>query len=93
MRRIWFCMGLLAWATSVAVPVMADDWADEADLKFRLGAEAYQRGDFRGRSGARRLQSCRDQLPTFALHQAIQRAANSARHIQGHWGLGQCALP
>lgn len=30
-----------------ARPALADDTADEADLKFRLGAEAYQRGDFK----------------------------------------------
>jgi outer membrane receptor protein involved in Fe transport len=47
MRRICLCLALLGWATSLAAPAFADDWADEADLKFRLGAEAYQRGDFR----------------------------------------------
>jgi outer membrane receptor protein involved in Fe transport len=28
-------------------PAFADDLADEADLRFQLGADAYQRGDFR----------------------------------------------
>ncbi|MGD0527278.1 MAG: TonB-dependent receptor [Polyangiaceae bacterium] len=35
----------LACATGVA---RADDVADEADLQFNLGAEAYQKGDFKG---------------------------------------------
>ena len=30
-----------------AEPALADDLADEADLRFRMGAEAYQRGDFK----------------------------------------------
>jgi outer membrane receptor protein involved in Fe transport len=33
-----------AWTTRAS----ADDTADEADLQFRLGAERYQAGDFRG---------------------------------------------
>src|SRR5688572_9757320 len=32
----------------VAAPARADDLADEADLQFTLGAEAYQKGEFRG---------------------------------------------
>src|SRR5688572_33006221 len=32
----------------VAAPARADDLADEADLQFTLGAEAYQRGEYRG---------------------------------------------
>lgn len=31
----------------VSLAAQADDLADEADLQFQLGAEAYQRGDFR----------------------------------------------
>src|SRR5688572_10455475 len=31
----------------LASPGYADDTADEADLKFNLGAEAYQRGEYR----------------------------------------------
>jgi outer membrane receptor for ferrienterochelin and colicin len=47
---------LARWAMAAAValtmcvsalPAGADDVADEADLKFSLGAEAYQRGDYR----------------------------------------------
>src|SRR3954466_5678083 len=37
----------LSCALGFAVPARADDLADEADLKFRLGADAYQRGDYR----------------------------------------------
>jgi len=37
----------LSFALGLAVPAHADDLADEADLKFRLGAEAYQRGDYK----------------------------------------------
>lgn len=39
------CFALLA--LSAAVPARADDSADEAELAFTLGAEAYQRGDYR----------------------------------------------
>jgi outer membrane receptor protein involved in Fe transport len=48
MRR--FVSGFLAlgFALGIAAPAHADDLADEADLKFRLGAEAYQRGDYKG---------------------------------------------
>ncbi len=35
-----------AWGSFSPAPLTADDLADEADLKFRLGAEAYQRGDY-----------------------------------------------
>jgi outer membrane receptor protein involved in Fe transport len=43
---------LMAWAMALTVcvfadPGFADDVADEADLRFTLGAEAYQRGDYR----------------------------------------------
>jgi outer membrane receptor protein involved in Fe transport len=38
---------LLGFLLGVARPALADDLADEADLKFRLGAEAYQRGDYK----------------------------------------------
>jgi outer membrane receptor for ferrienterochelin and colicin len=48
MRRLLASWLLLGVAWSVAVPARADDLADEADLRFRLGAEAYQRGDYRG---------------------------------------------
>ena len=33
-------------AAAVAAPVRASDLADEADLRFQLGADAYQRGDY-----------------------------------------------
>src|SRR6478735_9821886 len=46
MRRITSFL-LLSLALSVSGRALADDVADEADLKFRIGAEAYQRGDFR----------------------------------------------
>lgn len=45
MRRwLWFALpcALAAWAR----PALADNLADEADLLFRHGAEAYQRGDY-----------------------------------------------
>ena len=41
----WWCV-LCAWL--IAVPALADDVADEADLHFRLGAEAYTAGNHRG---------------------------------------------
>ncbi len=37
----------LSCVLGFAAPAHADDLADEADLKFRLGAEAYQRGDYK----------------------------------------------
>lgn len=39
---------LLACSLTFAPAARGDDLADEADLKFRLGAEAYQRGEYRG---------------------------------------------
>jgi hypothetical protein len=39
---------VLGFVLGLAAPASADDQADEADLKFRLGAEAYQRGDYKG---------------------------------------------
>ena len=36
----------IALLVSVSVPSRADDLADEADLHFRLGAEAYQKADY-----------------------------------------------
>ncbi len=48
MRRSSLAWLLFGCALALARPAAADDTADEADLKFRLGAEAYQRGDFRG---------------------------------------------
>lgn len=41
---------LLAFSCALALTASAhaDDLADEADLKFRLGAEAYQRADYKG---------------------------------------------
>ncbi len=47
MRSRLLCLALLALGLGFAPPAAADDLADEADLKFRLGAEAYQRGDYR----------------------------------------------
>lgn len=46
MRRLFRSLLVLA-AVSIAGAVRADDLADEADLRFRLGAEAYQRGDYK----------------------------------------------
>ncbi len=40
-------MALGCLLLSIGRPALADDTADEADLKFRLGAEAYQRGDYK----------------------------------------------
>jgi tetratricopeptide (TPR) repeat protein len=48
MRLSLVSLVLLGWTLGVASPAHADDLADEADLKFRLGAEAYQRTDYRG---------------------------------------------
>jgi outer membrane receptor protein involved in Fe transport len=39
---------LLAFACAVTRVARADDVADEADLQFNLGAEAYQKGDYKG---------------------------------------------
>ena len=39
---------LLTCSLTLAPLARGDDLADEADLKFRLGAEAYQRGEYRG---------------------------------------------
>ncbi len=36
------------WFPTFASPARADDVADEADLQFRLAAEKYQAGDYRG---------------------------------------------
>jgi outer membrane receptor for ferrienterochelin and colicin len=47
MRR-FVSSSLLLGAALLAVPAAADDLADEADLKFRIGAEAFQRGDYKG---------------------------------------------
>lgn len=46
MRRLVSSL-LLLLAVGVSGSARADDLADEADLRFRLGAEAYQRGDYR----------------------------------------------
>jgi len=48
MRRFASSLLALCFALGLALPAHADDLADEADLKFRLGAEAYQRGDYKG---------------------------------------------
>ena len=47
MRRFVSSFLALSFALGLAMPAEADDLADEADLKFRLGAEAYQRGDYK----------------------------------------------
>jgi outer membrane cobalamin receptor len=47
MQTRLLCLALLTLALVYAPRAAADDLADEADLKFRLGAEAYQRGDYR----------------------------------------------
>jgi outer membrane receptor protein involved in Fe transport len=39
---------LVTCSLTLAPAARGDDLADEADLKFRLGAEAYQRGEYRG---------------------------------------------
>ncbi|HYJ10141.1 MAG TPA: PEGA domain-containing protein, partial [Polyangiaceae bacterium] len=48
MRRSSLAWLLCGCALVLPRPSLADDTADEADLKFRLGAEAYQRADYRG---------------------------------------------
>src|SRR6185436_8445724 len=47
MHRARSCLLLLGLGLTLTRPAHADDSADEADLKFRLGAEAYQRGDYK----------------------------------------------
>ncbi|MEO8799388.1 MAG: TonB-dependent receptor, partial [Polyangiaceae bacterium] len=39
-------LALLAFSLSFAPSVLADNLADEADLQFKLGADAYQKADF-----------------------------------------------
>lgn len=46
MRSIVFI--LLCCLLALPAPVWADGQADEAELQFQLGAEAYQAGDYRG---------------------------------------------
>ncbi len=41
-------VGLALFVLSYPRAVLADDLADEADLQFTLGAEAYQKGDLKG---------------------------------------------
>jgi hypothetical protein len=45
-RSVCACLLLLVLCTPGSV--LADDLADEADLQFQLGTEAYARGDYRG---------------------------------------------
>src|SRR5437773_1552373 len=42
--------GPLSFVSQAVAPAVAhaDDVADEADLQFNLGADAYEKGDFRG---------------------------------------------
>lgn len=47
MRRSVRSILALGFALGLARSAHADDLADEADLKFRLGAEAYQRSDYK----------------------------------------------
>ncbi|HXK19616.1 MAG TPA: PEGA domain-containing protein, partial [Polyangiaceae bacterium] len=47
MRHTLSGLLLLGLGLALARPAHADDSADEADLKFRIGAEAYQRGDYK----------------------------------------------
>ena len=50
-RALAACAVLLVALTCVVGAVgvaRADDVADEADLQFKLGAEAYQKGDYKG---------------------------------------------
>jgi outer membrane receptor protein involved in Fe transport len=47
MRLVVRACSVLALALTLAPTAFADDSADEADFKFRLGAEAYQRGDYK----------------------------------------------
>lgn len=43
----WLSAAAVALSLALAPAAHADDVADEADLQFQLGAEAYQKGDFR----------------------------------------------
>ncbi len=47
MRRLLLGASIVCFALSLNGPSRADDSADEAELKFNLGAEAYQRADYR----------------------------------------------
>jgi outer membrane receptor for ferrienterochelin and colicin len=47
MRRLFSSSLWLSAILSLAMPGRADDLADEADLKFRIGAEAFQRADYK----------------------------------------------
>ncbi len=48
-RRPSFLVAVLAAACALSLSgsARADDLADEADLRFQLGAEAYQQGNFK----------------------------------------------
>jgi outer membrane receptor protein involved in Fe transport len=48
LRRLAALLALSLAAPTLATRALADDVADEADLQFRLAAERYQAGDFRG---------------------------------------------
>ncbi|HEV8245899.1 MAG TPA: PEGA domain-containing protein, partial [Polyangiaceae bacterium] len=47
MHRLWLATSVLFFALLSSGTGRADDLADEAELKFNLGAEAYQRGNYR----------------------------------------------
>ncbi len=47
MRRFLLGASIVCFALATNAPSRADDSADEAELKFTMGAEAYQRGDYR----------------------------------------------
>lgn len=47
MRRLLWSSLWLSASLSLALSARADDLADEADLKFRIGAEAFQRADYK----------------------------------------------
>ena len=49
-RRLSLALVILLAATAApwTPPAQADGVADEADLQFQLGAEAYSKNDFRG---------------------------------------------
>ena len=46
--RLLPTLALLALSFSFTPSALADNLADEADLQFKLGADAYQKGDFSG---------------------------------------------
>jgi outer membrane receptor protein involved in Fe transport len=92
-RRRSFALSLLtAWLLASSGDARADDVADEADILFNLGAEQYERGDYRGALSqflvSNRLAQNRNVLFNIALcYERLGRAPEAyryyARSLQG----------